>query len=34
MEDVIEDALKKRAHDNITGIILLFRDLKDAVSEK
>lgn len=34
MENVIEDALKKRAFDNITGILLLFKDLKDFGNEK
>ena len=28
MEDVIEDALRKKAFDNITGIIILLKDMK------
>ena len=34
MEDVIEDALRKRAFDNITGIVLLLRDLKDSGNDR
>jgi len=34
MEDVIEDALRKRAFDNITGIIIVFRELRKFKERK
>lgn len=34
MEDVIEDALRKRAFDNITGIVIMLKDLKNLKKYK